>query len=326
MATPAVVGDLVYIGSCSGNVFAIDRHDGRRRWTFDVKDDGRPASFHSDPLVADGMLIIGTDRGIQENPTSHVWALDPATGALRWKCVVGNGIVSDIVRAGNRAIVVTRAESLLCLDLASGRRVWTFTGKYPSSDVYLYRSPAAAGGRVFFGGTDEMVRAFDLQSGRLLWQRPLGTPISSGILAVGDEVVLTVGSGTLYRLDQATGAVRGQFAIGAAYVGPPIAVGHSLVLLGGEHSIACVDLARSRVRWEQKFLDRNSSSRPYLWRGIVLAGTVKGELRAFRASDGMPQWSHALTGVIRGIGHGGPELYVGTQAGMLYAVRRPTSR
>lgn len=324
MATPTVVGDLVYVGSCSGNVFAIDRHDGRTRWTFDVKDDGRPASFHGDPLVADGMLIIGTDRGIQENPTSHLWALDLATGALRWKCVVGNGIVSDIVRAGDRAIAVTRAESLLCLDLASGRRLWTFAGKLPSTDVYLFRSPAVAGGRVFFGGADKILRAFDLESGQLLWQRPLGAPISSGILAIGDEVMLAVASGTLYRLDQATGAVRGQFVVGAACVGPPVAISDSLLLLGGERSIACVDLAGSRVRWERTFLDRNSSSRPYLWRGSVLAGTVRGQLLAFRASDGLPQWSHSFTGVIRGIGHGERDLFVGTQAGMLFAYRRFT--
>jgi len=317
------VGDLVYIGSCSGTVFALERNDGRAQWTFDVKDDGRPASFHGDPLIADGMLVIGTDRGIQENPTSHVWALDLATGALRWKCVVGNGIVSDIVRAGNRAIAVTRADSLLCLDLASGRRVWTFAGKFPSTDVYLFRSPAVAGNRVFFGGTDETVRAFDLESGRLLWQRSLGTPISSGILAVGDELVLAVGSGALYRLDQATGAVREQFPVGGAFLGPPIAVGDSLILLGCDRSIACVDRARSRVRW-QRPVEGNSSSRPYVWHGMMLVGTEGGELHGYRGSDGVAQWSHAFTGVIRGIGHDERDLYVGTQAGMLYAYRRFT--
>jgi len=320
------VGDLIYIGSCSGNVFAIDRHDGRARWTFDVKDDGRPASFHGDPLVINGMLVIGTDRGIQENPTSHIWALDLATGALRWKCVVGNGVVSDIVRAGNRVVAVTRAESLLCLDLASGRRVWTFNGTYPTTDLYLFRSPAVVGGRVFFGGMDETVRAFDLESGRLLWERPLGKTINSGIVALGDDLMLTVGGDTLCRLDQATGAVRGQFPVGGPYIGPPVTVGDSLVFLGGDRSIACVDCAVTRVRWLQTLPDRNSSSRPYPWRGLVLAGTVKGELQAFRTRDGMLQWSHTFNGVIRGIGHDERDLYVGTQAGMLYAYRRPPSR
>jgi outer membrane protein assembly factor BamB len=318
------VGDLVYIGSCSGTLFALDRHDGHVHWTFNVKHGGRPASFHGDPLIADGMLVIGTDRGTQEDPTSHVWAVDLATGALRWKCVVGNGIVSDIIGDGNLAIAVTRADSLLCLDLATGRRVWTFAGKVPSSDVYLFRSPAVGGGRVFFGGTDETVRAFDLQSGRLLWERPLGTPISSGVLLAGDELMLTVGSGTVYRIDQATGAVRGQFPVGRTFVGPPVAVGDSLVLLGGDRSIACVDRSKSLVRWEQMLLDGNSSSRPYVWRGMVLVGTEKGELQAFHVSDGTRQWSHSFTGVIRGIGRDQGDLYVGTQAGVLYAYRRFT--
>ena len=55
----------------------------------------------------------------------------------------------------------------------------------------------------------------------------------------------------------------------------------------------------------------------------MLAGTEKGELLAFRAGDGLPLWSHALKGVIRGIGTSDRVLFVGTLKGVVYAYARP---
>ena len=318
------MGELVYIGSCSGTLFALDRHDGRTRWSHDVKPNGRPTSFHGDALVVENLIVIGTDGGNQQDHGSHIWACALDSGAVRWACAVEDGIVSDIIRAGDRLVAITRADSLLCLDLASGRRLWSFAGRVDGSEFeFLYRSPAVAGPRAFFGDAGGNVHALDLVSGRSLWTRPLGAAISTGILAIGDELVLADEHGTVHRLDQTTGAARTVIPLGDTFKGPPITVGDSLVVFAGDRAIVCLDLATARVRWTRIFASL-SSSRPYLWRGAVLAATVKGELVAFRASDGMPLWSHAFVGKIRGIGHDDRTLYLGTQEGMIYAYTRGT--
>jgi len=318
------VGELVYIGSCSGTLFALDRGDGRVRWSHDVKPDGRPTSFHGDPLVTESLIVIGTDGGNQQDHGSHIWAFALDSGAVRWVCAVEDGIVSDIVRAGDRLLAITRADSLLCLDLASGRRLWSFPGRVDGSDFeFLYRSPAVAGARAFFGDAEGKVHALDLVSGRSLWTRPLDAPISTGILAIGDELVLADQHGSVHRLDQTTGAVRANIPVGGTFNGPPITIGDSLVVLAGQRAILCLDLAAARVRWTRTLA--LSSSRPYLWRGTVLAGTVKGELFAFRANDGLPLWSGAFVGKIRGIGQDDRVLYLGTQEGMIYAYTRGTA-
>lgn len=316
------MGDLVYIGSCSGTLFALDRHDGRTRWSHDVKPNGRETSFHGDALATESLIVIGTDGGDEQNHGSHIWAFALDSGAVRWACAVEDGIVSDIVRAGDRLLAITRADSLLCLDLASGRRLWSFTGSAHGSEFqFVYRSPAVARGRAFFGDAEGKVHALDLDSGRSLWTRPLGAAISTGILAIGDDLVLAVEHGSVYRLDQASGAVRAAIPLGGSFNGPPITVGDSLVVFAGERSIVCLDPVADRVRWTRT-LARLSSSRPYLWRGTVLAATVKGELIAFRANDGMPLWSRVSAGMIRGIGHDDRTLYLGTQEGMIYAFAR----
>ncbi len=316
------MGDLVYIGSCSGTLFALDRRDGSTRWSHDVRPNGRPTSFHGDALVTDSLIVIGTDGGTQENRRSHVWAFALESGAVRWSCALDDGVVSDIVRDGTRVLAITRADSLLCLDLASGRRLWSFAGGTVSTaSDFVYRSPAVAGGRAYFGDHAGKVHALDLDSGRLLWSHPIGAEISTGVLAIGDELVLADVHGNVHRLDQATGVVRAAIPLDRTFNGPPITVGDSLVVFAGEEAIVCLDLAAARMRWERT-LARLSSSRPYLWRGNVLAATVKGELFAFRAGDGMPLWSRAFVGMVRGIGQDDRTLYLGTQEGMIYAYPR----
>src|SRR5206468_2960755 len=130
-------GDLVYIGSCSGTFFALDRRDGRLRWSQDVRPDARPTSFHGDALVADSLILIGTDAGTAENRHDHVWAFVLDGGAIRWKCPLEDGIVSDVVSAGSRVFAITRADSLLCLDMATGRRLWSFADSMASQSQFI---------------------------------------------------------------------------------------------------------------------------------------------------------------------------------------------
>ncbi len=321
-ATPTVVGDLVYVGSCSGILFALDRHSGEPRWSQDVRPQGRSTSFHGDPVVIDSMFIIGTDGGTVDSTFGQICAFDLASGRALWKHSTTDGIVSDICRAGDRVLAITRADSLLCLDVASGRLVWSYRGDGPLYEV-AYRSPAVAGGRVFFGGSDGTVHALDAGTGRVLWKRDLRDRITTGILAWGDALFLGAAGVQVYRLRQDTGVVEARLNGEGPTQGPPTPFGDSLIILAGDRSLTCVDRSLASIRWRQKLTDELSSSRPYLWRGTVLAGTNRGELLAFRASDGTPRWSHALKGMIRGIGTSDRVLYVGTLKGLVYAYARP---
>ena len=285
-----------------------------------MRPNARPTSFHGDALVADSLILIGTDAGTAENRHNHVWAFVLDGGAIRWKCPLEDGIVSDVVSAGNRVFAVTRADSLLCLDMATGRRLWSFADSSASQSQFIYRSPAVAGERVFFGDAKGTVHALAVESGRRLWSCSVGAAISTGPLALGHELVLADENGTVHRIDQASGAIRAAIPVGGIFTGSPVALGDSLVLLAGDDAIACMDLAAARVRWTRAL--RVSSSRPYVWRGSVLVATTKGELIALRAEDGMPLWTHTFKGIIRGIGQDDRTLYVGTQQGMIYAYRR----
>ena len=57
-ATPAVVGDTVYVATNAGGVVAVDRKTGRKRWTLPL-----PGPTWGSPVVVDGVLIEGDCRG-----------------------------------------------------------------------------------------------------------------------------------------------------------------------------------------------------------------------------------------------------------------------
>lgn len=311
------MGDVVCIGSCSGTFFALDRRTGQPRWARDVRPGGRPTSFHGDPLVTDSLIVIGSDGGTPESRLNHVWAF-AHDGTVRWKTPLEGGIVSDIVRDGDRAFAITRTDSLLCLDLATGRRLWSFAADDRASEErFLYRSPSVVSRRVFVGDMEGRVHALATGSGRVLWTRSLGSEICTGMLAIGGDLLLADVHGRVHRIDQATGAIRASYPVGATFEGPPVNAGDSLALFAGREAILALHPASGAVRWRHDL--RLSSARPYLRRGSVIAATEEGDVVAFRARDGMPQWSRAFPGIVRGIGWDDRTLYLGTEQGMLYA-------
>jgi outer membrane protein assembly factor BamB len=57
-SSPAVVGNMVYVGDGSGTVYAVDRASGHERWRHQA---GR--RIFSSPVIADGVLYVGNDDG-----------------------------------------------------------------------------------------------------------------------------------------------------------------------------------------------------------------------------------------------------------------------
>src|SRR5262245_9271158 len=102
---------------------ALDEKTGHVKWEYDIRKDGEQSQFHGDPLIAEGLIVIGVD-GI----VGHVYAFDRATGAVRWKYrVEKRGVASDIVRQGDSLYFVTLGnDELVSVDLRSGKRNWAF--------------------------------------------------------------------------------------------------------------------------------------------------------------------------------------------------------
>ena len=319
---------MVFIGSCAGTFYAIDKQTGQKRWSYDIHKDGDQTSFHGNSLIIDDSIIIGTDgQGI-----GHVYAFERVTGKVLWKHSIARGVpgnygaTTDILHSGANAYVVTIGDELICLDIKTGRLNWSFQSGFARDKFSWSRRPAVIGNRLFFGGIDGILYALDTRTGKEVWKRDFGSRISTHLTGLGDDLYLGTANGHFYRVNQKIGAVLTDFVLAVTPVGVPIIAGDSVLVFlnskggdAGAEALACLDLSLTKIRWSQKDSGGWSLTRAYLWRGDVLAGNEAGEVLAFRLNDGSRQWAHSFKGTIRSIGGSDDTLYVGTLNGTLYA-------
>jgi outer membrane protein assembly factor BamB len=331
------VGNLLFVGSCSGNFYALDRHSGRVRWSYNIKQDGDQTSFHGDPLVTGDLILIGTDAGRQ----GHLYAFERTTGKVRWKYLVPSGVAddvgvaSDIVRKGKYVYAVAQGDELLCLNLTDGTVLWTFSSEFDRKKFAWSNSPVLEGNLVLFGGLDGRVYAIHVDSGKVVWQTDLHSPISTTPAISHGSVYVGTHDNHFYRCQLKDGAVISSIALAGSPWWHVNILGNSLLMflshparrMAGKafepNDIVSIDLDLKRVQWVRNCPEASdpwTSARPYVFSGDVLVGDDRGELFALHQSDGSSAWSHQFPSkVIRGIGEAKGMLYIGTIHGMVYA-------
>lgn len=212
---------LLFAGSPSGKVFAIDERTGGERWSSAVGDirDGTVVA----PVV-DGSLVFVGVRAREGVARGAVAAFDMETGRERWHRVLPSPADPSIV-AGLAGGPLVAAEDVV---VASGDGVVhlfdRLTGRYrgrlppvrepPGGLVPLsqdYRALAANGRLLFVGSLSGLVVAYDLDTRRERWrQRPLGASIAFGLASDDKVVYVPYLSGHLVALRVADGATRWQ--------------------------------------------------------------------------------------------------------------------
>lgn len=332
-SSPTVAGDLLFIGSCSGNFYALDKNTGQVRWAYNIHQDGDQTSFHDDPLIAGDSVIIGTDAGTQ----GHLYAFERDTGKVRWKYLVRTadaddvGVVSDIVSDGNSVYAVAKGDDLLCLDLATGKVRWHFASNFDHRKNVWENSPALNGNIVVFAGHDGFVYAFEPRSGAQIWKTDLHEPVLTSPLILGSTIYAGT-SRQIYRLRSKDGKVEGSYSIPAKpwrnlnlFASHLLFISSDFFYSGAPSGIVSLDLASREGRWLKMFPAKDSLGTvwPYIWHGKLLASD-KGHLYAYAEDDGSLAWSHDFPGrVVRGIGVTEDMLYLGTMDGMIYAFTPP---
>ena len=222
--TPTIFNGKVFVGAADGAVYALDARSGCVYWTYTAI-----AGVRCSPVIGDNgrAAYVGDLRG-------NVYSLDAATGALLWKTRVDDHPLAVItgslkldagrlyvpVSGRDESIAATNPQyecctfrgSVVALDAATGRRIWTAyaipetpqpTGQNPAgiktwgpSGAAVWSSPTLdLAKRILYAGTgvnysnpptatSDAILAFDMDSGRLLWSRQF-TPSDAYNFACG---------------------------------------------------------------------------------------------------------------------------------------------
>src|SRR5215831_5720311 len=222
-SSPAVADGRVYFGSFDSNVYALDATSGALVWKFTTAGERRfsgrhlhgaePAAevmpdpfdvFLSSPVVVAGVVYFGSGDG-------NVYALDGASGALRWKFHTGDVIHASPALADGTLYIGSWDSYFYALDAASGRERWRFkTGEDPdiNNQVGIQSSAVVADGMVYFGCRDSNLYALDAASGAKRWSYSAKGSWVITSPAVRDNKVYfaTSDSGLLLAVNAKTGA------------------------------------------------------------------------------------------------------------------------
>ena len=270
-ASPAIADGVVYASflaeypcpkgelGTGGFVVAWDAKTGERKWLANLP------PVESSPLVQDGTVYVGAWD-------NRVYALDAATGVVKWSTPTDAQIVSSAswvdgsVAGGSPAIVIgTNGGSLYELDAATGAIRWKAQSNsvLGSGREYFYATPTVAYGRVFIGNTDGWVYAYGAQSGKLIWARHAGSYVYTGLVAAGEVIYAGTYDGRVIAYDAATGgelwsidapgAVHGAMVLmdGLLYFSTCSGCGQNGVRTSkhGPDGIHAVDISTHQIVW-----------------------------------------------------------------------------
>ena len=151
---PIVADGKVFIGTHSGNLYALDAESGKPLWRFQL--DG---PILQSPTCGDGKVAVASAGG------GRFLLLDAATGRVLGGSRGGSGYAASPLIVGAKAVVGTRRGSVEVCDFQNHRvDEREIRGMGPVRQTAAY-----ADGRLYFAGNDLRVRCFAPEPAKPLW-------------------------------------------------------------------------------------------------------------------------------------------------------------
>jgi polyvinyl alcohol dehydrogenase (cytochrome) len=335
IVSSAAVADVagqrtVYFGA-GDTLYALGASDGELRWQHRLGqrgDDDDPREIESSPVVADGVVIFGSDvHNADDGTPAGVFALDAATGEERWTTVTapsGGDIgttgdtegpsdtkgLGDTDGAGPTGAGCADVWGSPSVDVER-RLVFVGTGNCTDTDRW--------------GGNSEALLALDLDTGDKRWgyqpHRPnvddLDFAGAPNLFDVDGRAAVGLGNkdAVYYAVDRETGEPlwdtrvttpgipepasnysTGGF-IGPTAVADGVVVGGTAV--GGAPFLHAIDAANGDVVWQQAVAGPTYAAATEA-NGVVFIGGTDFTFRALDLSSGDVLWAQELSGAISG--------------------------
>lgn len=274
LGDPIIAGGYVFVTTNSELV----KIDGAGRVVARVSKGGTTTYF-SRPVYADGLIISANDDGsvyaFSAETLECVWktpALEAPAAGGRYQAnstmTVANGCVYAEFVAGAGASGTAAGGAMVCIDIATGKLVWSeVTTKTGSStgEGYYWAGAAASGSDLVIGDESGCVKLIDGKSGKVKSSVSLsGNPVRATIVSAGTEdgnpAFLAVGRqpATLYKIVREGDKLRivGSCAFANTSTSTP-AVANGKAYIGGSSAsnngqFTVIDLASMTV---EKSLD-----------------------------------------------------------------------
>jgi outer membrane protein assembly factor BamB len=192
LANALVSGNFIYAPGGNGTLYMFDLK-GQKQWEVSIS----KHSLWSGPVTDGKLVYIAT-------LDHEVFALDPKSGAQRWKVTLDNAILGAPALVDGTLYVGTLSAKLYALNTADGSQKWATTLKDSA-----WATPAVSGGVLYIGtsyakdGNPKAGKlyALNVADGQVIWSRDEESAIIASPLALSDQVVYGTETGHIQSLN-----------------------------------------------------------------------------------------------------------------------------
>jgi outer membrane protein assembly factor BamB len=280
--TPALTPDAVYAANASGDLFRLQRANGRRVWRVDTG-----FAITGGVGEGDGLVLVGGEKG-------EVAAYGE-DGKLRWKTVVSSEVLSAPQAADGLVVVRSGDGRIAALSEKDGKRQWAYERPTPALIVRSYAGVVISNSVVYAGFAAGKLAAIALSNGNVRWEASVSQPRGNTELdRISDITSLPVVD------DQRVCAVSFQGRIGCfdALQGNALwnrdlssdqglTIQHkSLYVSDADGVVQALDKSSGSSLWKNSQLLRRQTSAPVALGNFVVVGDFEGYLHALNSDDG----------------------------------------
>ena len=287
--TPALSGDMVFIGGYDGFLYAVENGERKGRWPEDQ--DAQLGGIVGSPAIVDDLILIGsTDSNLYALEVETEDSSGRVSFSDRWTFPTGSKIWSSPTVADYVVYFGSQDQSIYAVDVDNGAEIWSF----PTGGAVV-ASPLVEDGRLYVGSFDNVFYALNAATGEELWRfEGADNWYWSRALIVGDMIYVASLDGNLYALDKYTGDELWALETEGPIVGSPVMILDMLVVPSDDGRIRLVMLADGT---EVGACNIGEGVRTSLVEhdGFVYFGAADSSLRALRIkSSGNPdeEWVH----------------------------------
>jgi len=249
--TPLVDRDIVYIGTYSGQVLALNMLARSQNLTFPQQRYGEwnwdcPIdNAKSNAIVAD--LLLSEDAIYVSSSNGRVYSLDKEFGDLNWESKIldekHRKLWTSPVIQGNTLYVSTYDGHIYALSLEMGELLdWYF-----ESEAGFASSPVIDEDTIFLGSFDRYLYAVKIGSDLPMWKFPEEKQAGNWFWAspIVNEGIVYAGclDGRVHAIEAKTGGKLWEFDAGSAIVSSPVLMDNLLIVTDESGTVYVFDLS-----------------------------------------------------------------------------------
>lgn len=279
----AIANDKAITADSQGNVSAHAIRNGTLLWKTPTH-----TTITSGPTANQSLVIVGTNHG-------QVIALKAHSGVIAWKANVANQVLAAPTLSNDKVLVKTIDGRLMALSTTDGHPLWSHEHGSPLLVLRGGSAPQVVDNLVVAGFADGKLAAFDLNQGKLLWERAIAMPTGLSeierMVDIGADPVVSEGivyvvsyQGNLASILPRNGEMLWEHAISSE---KDLAFDHELLYVSDMQSHLWAFYRNSgRVAWQQTQLEARDITAPAVIGDMIVVADAQGYLHWLSREDG----------------------------------------